>query len=171
MYSVNLIYYVHTYQYFITCIFICSVIYCITVWFIYFIWTCGYLSGKINQIKSKSNQDVEYAYVWLCILCRLLGIDRLILYAMNEWMQDIKKSQLPRVLGGVGPMHSFVQLCKYISAGLAAMGNSIQIYTVMSWEVLCARGDSNSTICWGAKPRSKWYFWSHRGPKLNHYPE
>ncbi|XP_071501504.1 autophagy-related protein 2 homolog B-like [Diadema antillarum] len=40
----------------------------------------------------------------------LLGVDRLLLYAFNEWAQDIKKSQLPRVLGGVGPMHSFVQL-------------------------------------------------------------
>nr|XP_054759186.1 autophagy-related protein 2 homolog B-like [Lytechinus pictus] len=40
----------------------------------------------------------------------LLGVDRLILFALNEWVQDIKKSQLPRVLGGVGPMHSFVQL-------------------------------------------------------------
>ncbi|XP_071797968.1 autophagy-related protein 2 homolog A-like isoform X2 [Asterias amurensis] len=40
----------------------------------------------------------------------LLGIDKLILYAVNEWALDIKKTQLPSLLGGVGPMHSFVQL-------------------------------------------------------------
>ncbi|XP_022099406.1 autophagy-related protein 2 homolog B-like isoform X2 [Acanthaster planci] len=40
----------------------------------------------------------------------LLGIDKLILYAINEWANDIKKTQLPSLLGGVGPMHSLVQL-------------------------------------------------------------
>lgn len=32
-------------------------------------------------------------------------------YALLEWLQDIKKNQLPSLLGGVGPMHSLVQLC------------------------------------------------------------
>ena len=41
---------------------------------------------------------------------RLLGIDKLVLYAVNEWAMDIKKTQLPSLLGGVGPMHSLVQL-------------------------------------------------------------
>ncbi|XP_033110504.1 autophagy-related protein 2 homolog A-like [Anneissia japonica] len=40
----------------------------------------------------------------------LLGVDKLLLHLINEWAQDIKKSQLPSILGGVGPMHSFVQL-------------------------------------------------------------
>lgn len=31
-------------------------------------------------------------------------------YALNEWLQDIRKNQLPGLLGGVGPMHSVVQL-------------------------------------------------------------
>lgn len=42
----------------------------------------------------------------------LLGIDKLLSFALHEWLQDIKKHQLPSLLGGFGPMHSFVQLCK-----------------------------------------------------------
>ncbi|XP_077993352.1 autophagy-related protein 2 homolog A-like [Glandiceps talaboti] len=40
----------------------------------------------------------------------LLGIDKVVNYTMNEWMSDIKRNQLPSILGGVGPMHSLVQL-------------------------------------------------------------
>uniref|UniRef100_A0A8C3YSD8 Autophagy related 2B n=1 Tax=Catagonus wagneri TaxID=51154 RepID=A0A8C3YSD8_9CETA len=40
----------------------------------------------------------------------LLGVDKLFAYAITEWLTDIKKNQLPGILGGVGPMHSLVQL-------------------------------------------------------------
>lgn len=40
----------------------------------------------------------------------LLGFDKLLTYITQEWLQDIKKHQLPSLLGGVGPMHSFVKL-------------------------------------------------------------
>ncbi|XP_012275672.1 autophagy-related protein 2 homolog B isoform X2 [Orussus abietinus] len=40
----------------------------------------------------------------------LLGFDKLIAFFLSEWVQDIKKNQLPSLLGGVGPMHSLVQL-------------------------------------------------------------
>ncbi|XP_043525615.1 autophagy-related protein 2 homolog B isoform X2 [Frieseomelitta varia] len=40
----------------------------------------------------------------------LLGFDKLITFLFSEWLQDIKKNQLPSLLGGVGPMHSLVQL-------------------------------------------------------------
>ncbi|XP_059486897.1 autophagy-related protein 2 homolog A [Neocloeon triangulifer] len=40
----------------------------------------------------------------------LLGMDKLVSFMMSEWLSDIKKNQLPSVLGGVGPMHSIVQL-------------------------------------------------------------
>lgn len=41
---------------------------------------------------------------------RLLGVDKLFSFAINEWLNDIKKNQLPGILGGVGPIHSLVQL-------------------------------------------------------------
>ena len=44
----------------------------------------------------------------------LLGANKLVAYALNEWLVDIKKNQLPSVLGGVGPMHSIVQLGEII---------------------------------------------------------
>lgn len=43
----------------------------------------------------------------------ILGWDKLIQFLVHEWLQDIKKRQLPKILGGVGPMYSFVQLCKF----------------------------------------------------------
>ncbi|EDO33743.1 predicted protein, partial [Nematostella vectensis] len=46
----------------------------------------------------------------LCCRSGLLGMDRVIAYALQEWLNDIKRTQLPRILGGVGPVHSFVQL-------------------------------------------------------------
>ncbi|EMP30978.1 Autophagy-related protein 2 like protein B [Chelonia mydas] len=46
----------------------------------------------------------------LCYRHGLLGVDKLFSYAIAEWLNDIKKNQLPGILGGVGPMHSLVQL-------------------------------------------------------------
>uniref|UniRef100_A0A8C1G545 Autophagy related 2B n=1 Tax=Cyprinus carpio TaxID=7962 RepID=A0A8C1G545_CYPCA len=46
----------------------------------------------------------------LCYRQGLLGVDKLFSYAINEWLNDIKKNQLPGLLGGVGPIHSLVQL-------------------------------------------------------------
>lgn len=46
----------------------------------------------------------------LCCRHGLLGVDKVIQYAVNEWLADIRKNQLPGILGGVGPMHSVVQL-------------------------------------------------------------
>nr|XP_045593817.1 autophagy-related protein 2 homolog B-like isoform X2 [Procambarus clarkii] len=40
----------------------------------------------------------------------LLGMDKLIQYVTNEWVNDIRRNQLPSVLGGVGPMHSVGKL-------------------------------------------------------------
>lgn len=45
---------------------------------------------------------------------RLLGLEKLLSFILAEWLQDIKKNQLPSILGGVGPIHSLVQLCKLI---------------------------------------------------------
>nr|XP_033810044.1 autophagy-related protein 2 homolog A isoform X3 [Geotrypetes seraphini] len=46
----------------------------------------------------------------LCCRHGLLGVDKVMSYALNEWLTDIRKNQLPGILGGVGPMHSVVQL-------------------------------------------------------------
>ncbi|KAJ8390814.1 hypothetical protein AAFF_G00099460 [Aldrovandia affinis] len=46
----------------------------------------------------------------LCYRQGLLGVEKLFSYAISEWLNDIKKNQLPGLLGGVGPIHSLVQL-------------------------------------------------------------
>lgn len=40
----------------------------------------------------------------------VLGINKLVNCLVNEWINDIKKNQVPSILGGVGPMHSVVKL-------------------------------------------------------------
>ncbi|XP_075983297.1 autophagy-related 2 isoform X2 [Anticarsia gemmatalis] len=40
----------------------------------------------------------------------LLGLDKLIQWALHEWLSDIKRHQLPGLLSGIGPMHSLLQL-------------------------------------------------------------
>ena len=42
----------------------------------------------------------------------MLGYPRLLEWMVMQWVNDIKTSQLPSILGGVGPMHSFIQLCE-----------------------------------------------------------
>lgn len=43
----------------------------------------------------------------------LLGVDKLLNHLLKEWLNDIRRSQLPKILSGVGPTYAFVQLCKY----------------------------------------------------------
>lgn len=43
----------------------------------------------------------------------LLGFDKLITFLAREWINDIKKNQIPNLLVGVGPIYSFVQICKH----------------------------------------------------------
>lgn len=38
------------------------------------------------------------------------GLDRVLLFTLNSWLNDIKRNQLPSILSGVGPMHSVIQL-------------------------------------------------------------
>uniref|UniRef100_A0A8D0LD16 Autophagy related 2A n=1 Tax=Sphenodon punctatus TaxID=8508 RepID=A0A8D0LD16_SPHPU len=53
----------------------------------------------------------------LCCRHGLLGVDKVVNYALSEWLTDIRKNQLPGILGGVGPMHSVVQLCECLGGG------------------------------------------------------
>ncbi|XP_028410274.1 autophagy-related protein 2 homolog B-like [Dendronephthya gigantea] len=46
----------------------------------------------------------------LCHRSGLMGFDRVLSYVLNEWANDIKKRQIPGILGGVGPTYSLVQL-------------------------------------------------------------
>merc|ERR1719153_1085376 len=40
----------------------------------------------------------------------ILGLDKLLALAVTAWLADIRSTQLPALLGGVGPMHALLQL-------------------------------------------------------------
>nr|XP_032521556.1 autophagy-related protein 2 homolog A [Danaus plexippus plexippus] len=40
----------------------------------------------------------------------LLGLEKLVQWALHEWLSDIKRHQLPGLLSGIGPMHSLLQI-------------------------------------------------------------
>lgn len=42
------------------------------------------------------------------------GIDRVLGFALNHWLQDIKKNQVPNILSGIGPIHHVIDLFKGI---------------------------------------------------------
>lgn len=81
------------------------------------------LENSFSFVKILLFTSMNNAFVLLGIIClkennfiyfSLLGVDKLFSYAISEWLNDIKKNQLPGILGGVGPMHSLVQLGKLI---------------------------------------------------------
>merc|ERR1711872_305036 len=40
----------------------------------------------------------------------ILGLDKLLALAVTAWLADIRSTQLPALLGGVGPMHALLQM-------------------------------------------------------------
>ncbi|XP_051942954.1 autophagy-related protein 2 homolog B-like isoform X1 [Hippocampus zosterae] len=68
----------------------------------------GTFSGIIIGLTQLNCSELKLRQ--LCYRQGLLGVDKLFSYAINEWLNDIKKNQLPGLLGGVGPIHSLVQL-------------------------------------------------------------
>ncbi|XP_037956483.1 autophagy-related protein 2 homolog B isoform X2 [Teleopsis dalmanni] len=40
----------------------------------------------------------------------ILGFDKLVSFMCKEWLKDIKRNQLPKILSGVGPTYALVQL-------------------------------------------------------------
>lgn len=59
------------------------------------------------QVFFKSSDgNISNAYFRL----GLLGLEKLVQWALHEWLSDIKRHQLPGLLSGIGPMHSLLQL-------------------------------------------------------------
>lgn len=44
----------------------------------------------------------------------ILGLDRVLSFALTEWFEDIKRRQLPSILGSIGPLNSVRQLSKLL---------------------------------------------------------
>ncbi|XP_022329168.2 autophagy-related protein 2 homolog B-like [Crassostrea virginica] len=72
----------------------------------------GTLAGVLVGLASLNCSELKLKR--LNVKHGLLGLDKLQAYCVNEWITDILKKQLPSILGGVGPMHSFVQIAQGI---------------------------------------------------------
>ncbi|XP_035224813.1 autophagy-related protein 2 homolog A-like isoform X2 [Stegodyphus dumicola] len=68
----------------------------------------GALRGLLMGLGQLNSSEIKLKSI--CYRHGLLGLHKILSFATNEWQQDIIKNQLPSLLGGVGPMHSFVQL-------------------------------------------------------------
>ncbi|XP_069689778.1 autophagy-related protein 2 homolog B isoform X2 [Periplaneta americana] len=62
--------------------------------------------GELNSSEFKLKR-ISYRH-------GLLGFDKLVTFVLNEWLQDIKKNQIPSLLGGVGPINALVKLVQGI---------------------------------------------------------
>ena len=102
-------------------------------------WIPTLLFSKLKHIKCIALIEIilwcavfsSYRYIYTIKMCivyilvsailmfcfvyfRLLGIQRVLVSLLTDWLDDIKKNQIPRILGGVGPIHSVVQLSKIV---------------------------------------------------------
>lgn len=68
----------------------------------------GTLAGLLIGLAQLNSSELKLKR--LCCRSGLLGTDKLLTYALNEWLLDIRRNQIPGILGGVGPTYSFVQL-------------------------------------------------------------
>ncbi|XP_059616173.1 autophagy-related protein 2 homolog B-like [Phlebotomus argentipes] len=68
----------------------------------------GPLAGLLMGLGQLHCSEIRLKRI--CHKNGILGVDKLLNFLLQEWLQDIKRNQLPSLLGGVGPMHSFIQL-------------------------------------------------------------
>jgi len=68
----------------------------------------GTLTGLLIGLARLNCSEIKLKR--LCCRSGLLGMEKILSYALNEWLMDIKTHQIPGILGGVGPTYSFVQL-------------------------------------------------------------
>lgn len=72
----------------------------------------GSLQGLLMGLTHLNNSELRLKR--LSNRHGILGVEKLLKYCFDEWVDDIKKNQLPSVLGAVGPMPAFVQFSKKI---------------------------------------------------------
>ena len=68
----------------------------------------GTLTGLLIGLAQLNCSELKLKK--LCCRSGLLGYDKLLTYIINEWLVDIRRNQIPGIIGGVGPAYSFVQL-------------------------------------------------------------
>lgn len=70
--------------------------------------TQGALTGLLSGLASLNNSELNLKGV--SYQSGISGFEKLLTLLISDWLADIKQNQIPRLLGGVGPMHSIIQL-------------------------------------------------------------
>ncbi|TRY61083.1 hypothetical protein TCAL_14969 [Tigriopus californicus] len=70
--------------------------------------TQGALTGLLSGLASLNNSELSLKGV--SYQSGISGLEKLLTLLISDWLADIKHNQIPRLLGGVGPMHSIIQL-------------------------------------------------------------
>ncbi|XP_067941344.1 autophagy-related protein 2 homolog A-like isoform X2 [Watersipora subatra] len=66
------------------------------------------ITGVVKGLTSLRNANIRLkALKWNR---GILGVDKLLQFCINEWQKDIARSQIPSIIGGIGPLSSFVTL-------------------------------------------------------------
>lgn len=73
----------------------------------------GPLAGLIMGLGSLQCSEIRLKQI--CYKQGILGAERLYNFLLHEWLHDIRKNQLQKILSGVGPVHSLVQFGKYFA--------------------------------------------------------
>ncbi len=68
----------------------------------------GALAGLLTGLTSLNCSELTLKKV--CYRNGISGIDKLVTLLVTDWLADIRQNQIPQILGGVGPMHSVLQL-------------------------------------------------------------
>lgn len=90
----------------------------------------------------------------------VLGVDRLVTNILTDWGNDIKRNQIPKILGGVGPLHSIRQL---LSGFVELFNAPVEAYKrdgrVLRGVRRGASAFSNSTAVAALELSSKFFDW------------
>ena len=68
----------------------------------------GALAGLLTGLTSLNCSELTLKKVYY--RNGIAGLDKLLTLLITDWLADIRQNQIPQILGGVGPMHSVLQL-------------------------------------------------------------
>lgn len=68
----------------------------------------GALAGLLTGLTSLNCSELTLKQVFY--ENGILGFEKLLTLLVTDWLADIRQNQIPRLLGGVGPMYSVLQL-------------------------------------------------------------
>ena len=63
------------------------------------------------------------------------GLDKLVTLLVTDWLADIRQNQIPAILGGVGPMHSFLQLVQGVKVNNPSYLLLIKIFLIILYSI------------------------------------